>query len=309
MKSIVALVLFSIFLSIGITSHAQTPNEETPAVEDVCDGQVGAAYGLCAAYCEAMDCDSDNPKASEKACAKVEAKYMNKTGMVPPCKDLCADVTCPDGETCSDGVCFCGEDTTCASGEVCEEGVCTPEDPCADVTCPAGEACVDGECRCGEEPTCAQLEICQEGECIDQCAELAAVAECPCDYFDVPKTEECWTTQSGDANFTPCINGDCICNGIARFCSLDPIGPEGALRSIQAVSEDNNGDPLLFCLISEDFESCGGPDGGAVIGINSYPPFLTCLCRIEQYADKLYGAGININGGDPPFSCGLTTCP
>jgi len=93
MKSIVALVLFSLLLSLGITSHAKTPDGETPAVEDVCDGEVGAAYGLCNAYCEAMDCDSDYPNASDKACARVEANYEKKTGELPPCVavDPCAE--------------------------------------------------------------------------------------------------------------------------------------------------------------------------------------------------------------------------
>ena len=34
----------------------------TPAVETVCDGLADELFGLCNAYCEAKDCDSDNPK-------------------------------------------------------------------------------------------------------------------------------------------------------------------------------------------------------------------------------------------------------
>ena len=41
---------------------ATTPDGITPAVEDVCDGLIGGTpglYGLCVAYCEAQDCDSE----------------------------------------------------------------------------------------------------------------------------------------------------------------------------------------------------------------------------------------------------------
>lgn len=96
MKSIETLVLFCLLLSLGITSHAKTPDGETPSVEDVCDGQVGAAYGLCTSYCEAMDCDSNEPKASEVACNRVLENFIKKTGSDgPPC-DPCAGLgECP----------------------------------------------------------------------------------------------------------------------------------------------------------------------------------------------------------------------
>jgi hypothetical protein len=65
---------------------AQTP--------DACDGETGAAYGLCNAYCEAMDCDSDNAQASETACGKVKAKFTNITGRTSlPCE--APPVICP----------------------------------------------------------------------------------------------------------------------------------------------------------------------------------------------------------------------
>ena len=38
-------------------------------------GLLGEEFGLCNAYCEAMDCDGDTPQASAKACEKVRAKF------------------------------------------------------------------------------------------------------------------------------------------------------------------------------------------------------------------------------------------
>ena len=72
---------------------AQTPDGETPAQEVVCAGESGAAFGLCNAYCEAMDCDSLDPLASERACNRVEDKFINITGRDLPC---IADFGCGD---------------------------------------------------------------------------------------------------------------------------------------------------------------------------------------------------------------------
>lgn len=52
-----------------------------------CDSMQGAAYGLCTAYCEAMDCDGV-PQASETACDRVMTNYRRATGDAnaePPC--------------------------------------------------------------------------------------------------------------------------------------------------------------------------------------------------------------------------------
>ena len=51
---------------------------------DICDGQVGAAYGLCNAYCNAMECNSPEPQASDKACSRVSFLFEQITGTPPP---------------------------------------------------------------------------------------------------------------------------------------------------------------------------------------------------------------------------------
>jgi len=67
-------------------ADAKTPDGQTPAEETVCDPLSGAQFGLCNAYCEAMDCDSDEPQASEKACLKVYDNFLKHSNViVPPC--------------------------------------------------------------------------------------------------------------------------------------------------------------------------------------------------------------------------------
>ncbi len=72
-------------------SYSSTPDGETPAVEHVCDDYSGAAFGLCNAYCEAMDCD-DDPNADQEACDKLEDKFTARTGRDIPCAaSVCDD--------------------------------------------------------------------------------------------------------------------------------------------------------------------------------------------------------------------------
>ena len=82
------MVLVLLLLFVG-TVNAKTADGLTPAEETVCDqiGLTGASWGLCNAYCEAMDCDSDNTKASDKACEQVSTAFSKKSGgMDMPCE-------------------------------------------------------------------------------------------------------------------------------------------------------------------------------------------------------------------------------
>lgn len=74
---------------------AKTPDGQTPSEETVCNGQKGAAFGLCNAYCEAMDCDSPAPHASPKACEKTRSQFERITGSAMPCD---AVSSCPCGQ-------------------------------------------------------------------------------------------------------------------------------------------------------------------------------------------------------------------
>ena len=66
-----------------------TPDGVPPSGESACDGLEGAAHGLCTAYCEAMDCDSGAPQASDQACALAATRFERITGRVMPCSCPC----------------------------------------------------------------------------------------------------------------------------------------------------------------------------------------------------------------------------
>jgi len=92
LSRILALLVAGSLLSWS-SVHALTPDGKPPSEETVCDGETGAAFGLCNAYCEAMDCDSPNHQASDTGCAQVKANFVRKTGRPLPC-----DVVCPCGQ-------------------------------------------------------------------------------------------------------------------------------------------------------------------------------------------------------------------
>ena len=77
---------FALLLICTGAALAQTPDWMTHSEETICDGETGAAFGLCNAYCEAMDCESANAQASPTACTKVRDKFMNITGHDLPCE-------------------------------------------------------------------------------------------------------------------------------------------------------------------------------------------------------------------------------
>lgn len=73
----------------SLASALGTPDGLPPPMEHICDFENGAAYGLCNAYCQAMDCDSDTPSASITACQKVANKFEQITGRPVPCSESC----------------------------------------------------------------------------------------------------------------------------------------------------------------------------------------------------------------------------
>ena len=59
-----------------------TPDQQPPAEERACDeaGLVGAAFGLCVAYCEANDCDAQFDQPDDQSCSALRTRYARATG-------------------------------------------------------------------------------------------------------------------------------------------------------------------------------------------------------------------------------------
>ena len=103
--------------------------KKTPTV---CDDLSGKAYGLCNAYCEALDCDW-NPNASERACEALRSNYSALTGESEfPCETMSFGcVTGDSGENppspfdVGDGNDYGGRELGITVPEQCE---CDPSD-------------------------------------------------------------------------------------------------------------------------------------------------------------------------------------
>lgn len=103
MKTHLTLAMaFGLLLLVSGAALAQTPapvpNASWPFENTACDDQTGAAYGLCLAYCEAMECDLANdlvdetlPNAPARACNRVRNVFNRITGEGMPCECPCWD--------------------------------------------------------------------------------------------------------------------------------------------------------------------------------------------------------------------------
>lgn len=133
------LALAGTCVLVAAESTATTPDGATPADETVCDSLTGSEYGLCVAYCEAMDCDSDAPQASATACERVLDQFARASGGdAPPCADPCpgegfwGEELAHLGDACDDFA--CGGAASACAGEAPDGtpyGYCCTGDACS----------------------------------------------------------------------------------------------------------------------------------------------------------------------------------
>ena len=126
---------------VAISSMARTPDGVTPAEETVCDGLVGAAFGLCNAYCEAQDCDILDPQ--RESCELLRENFERITGTWNfPCD--CGNGVLEGDEECEMGVACATSGQNC-SACICHGGAV----PCGDAELPEcdGSCPEDGECE------------------------------------------------------------------------------------------------------------------------------------------------------------------
>jgi hypothetical protein len=156
-------------------------------VDNDCNGVADDGMGLCPGtqVCDKGTC--------VEACGTGEFRcdpgYTCKAGHC--IDDICADVECPAGQACRDGMCLNACDgVVCPAGEECQLGRCV--DPCKAVECPAGKVCERGLCvsdcscrgckdglECGADGRCADPLCvgvtceaglkCAGGNCVDPC--------------------------------------------------------------------------------------------------------------------------------------------
>lgn len=175
-----------------------TCGDGCPAADSFC------ADDVCVPWCVISGCDGEGEECTANGCV-----------------DLCAGVTCGEGEECSSGECGPAGDCTfsgCPTGERCRPGGCEA-DPCVGINCGEGSFCREGECvfSCAEvscpaahscfdglcQPTgCLPLGCPYEGEvCLDRICQPD-----PCDLISCDQAEIC---SIGECIPDPCLGVTC----------------------------------------------------------------------------------------------------
>ncbi len=170
-------------------------DDDNECTDDACDPTTGdCEFTNNDAACDDGDACTENDACAGGACtgsAKEcpEGEACVEGDCIP---DLCVDVTCEDGNECTDDTCdpTTGECEFPNNADACDDGdLCTENDACADgacagseIDCPEGESCVDGECV--ETPACVVDDDCDD-EVWCNGAETCVAEEC------VPGTDRC----------------------------------------------------------------------------------------------------------------------
>jgi hypothetical protein len=149
--------------------------------------------------------------------------------------DLCADVTCSAGETCDEGLCFCGTRNTCqneATGSFCdaENNQCKCAES-VDACSNAGETCQSGVCKCGSSSTCvgqttgsycdASSNQCKCSASVSACTnslETCVSGSCKCGTADTCVGQTSGTYCDATNNVCKCSSTVSACSGTTDTC-------------------------------------------------------------------------------------------
>ncbi len=169
MRTLLNLLCICLLASFAGAAFALgTPDGQPPSVEEICSDLQwvsGPAFGLCNAYCEAMDCDCGNvynpgctPHASGTACERVLGRFEDRTsGRIIPCEPSCGNgiLDADLGEACADGDIIdgdgCSSTCTIEGGGVCGDGTVDPGEDCDEGDNNNGDGCTFDckfECPC-----------------------------------------------------------------------------------------------------------------------------------------------------------------
>ncbi len=144
----------------------------------------------------------------------------------------------------------------------------------------------------------------------DPCADLAAVAECPCDYFKVPMTTDCWGGEfcsCENIDFTPCESSQCDLLPDDDGCELsEPVG-EGARFANTAIRGGDGLSCSVGFTLGNIAPSCNVQE---IKNVTSEAQFETCLCRLAQYTTELAQKNIvQIDPAQASYSCESSPTP
>jgi hypothetical protein len=130
--------------------------------------------------------------------------------------------------------------------------------------------------------------------------------ECPCDYFAVPPTTECWVdpfTGTADHEFFSDLS---IPPKITEFCTLHRIeGPGAVINFVVGISDAPP--PEAGCYVTTGNVPSNCSSSQQVFPMTP-EQFEACQCELAAYAAALNAVdGIEVSGG-PPYECSPVVC-
>ena len=87
-RSGICCILIFGFCVLGISAVDAGDRHHNQSVCDEAD-LVGAAYGACHSYCQALDCAGPGESQHGRACDQALDRFFELTGEYPPCEPLC----------------------------------------------------------------------------------------------------------------------------------------------------------------------------------------------------------------------------
>jgi spore coat protein A len=184
-----------------------------------------AAKGLCAAYCEALDCDGTAPRGSARACEQLEAKFRKATDGLPlPCaaNDADGDGILDDQDNCPDAPNLDQADGDGdAAGDACDN---CPLDPNADQSDTFGEAGVGDACDC---PCFTERDVV---DLIELLGDEGTFEDLRCSD-ERPESKTLAAVSAVRVDGEPCGTASMDCSAIAveftedNVCQLNPPAP------------------------------------------------------------------------------------
>jgi hypothetical protein len=198
-------------------------------------GLTRGAFGVCNAYCEAVDCDAVNPRGSPRACDRLARNFSRLTDGAPlPC-----DLPDADGDGAPDDTDNCVNEPNPSQqdsdfdglGDVCDNcpSVPNPDQQDDDGTDGVGNAC---DCECFTADEVAGL--------IAELQQPSLYSELTC--IDTRPTKPLTAVTGKRLDEGPCGSESADCSAVAvtftedNACQFNPVAPE-APTVVQGISE------------------------------------------------------------------------